>query len=86
MFAHVMELQGRPADFTRVPSVEDGALGQLLCIADPDVNSGELFGPKGMGGSPGQIPLRPPTVLVDEAARSELWKACELAVGDFELR
>lgn len=85
MFAHVMQLSGRPVDLSRVPSVEDGSLGQLKCICDPKAQSGELFGPKGMGGPPVQIPLGKPTVLVDEEARATLWEVCEQAVGKFEV-
>jgi len=87
MFAHVQSIMkpGRPVDLSTVPSVEDGALAQLKCICDPSVSSGELYGPPGMGGLPVKIPLAQPTVLVNEQDKAELWKACELAVGPFEV-
>ena len=88
MFVHVQQLSrpGQPADRTRVPSVEDGACAQLKCICDPAVRSGELWGPRGMGGGPPeQVALAPPTVLVDREAKEALWRACEDAVGAFAL-
>ena len=84
MFVHVQQLSrpGQPVDRSRVPSVEDGACAQLKCICDPSVRSGELWGPRGMGGPPSEIALAPPTVLVDEEAKTALWRACEDAVGN----
>ncbi|KAK3252782.1 hypothetical protein CYMTET_37940 [Cymbomonas tetramitiformis] len=87
MFAHVVSLSkpGEPVDLSVVPSVEDGSLAQLKCICEPSLESGQLFGPPGMGGLPVKIPLEPPTVLVDTQAKVKLWEACERAVGAFEL-
>lgn len=87
MFVHVQQ-QSRPGavvDLTRVPSVEDGACAQLKCICDPAIESGELWGPRGMGGPPVQVALAPPTVLVDTATKAALWECCERAVGPFDL-
>ena len=64
-----------------MPSVEDGCLAQLNCITDPAVESGQLFGPPGMGGPPVEVALAPPTVLVDARSKAALWAACERAVG-----
>ena len=81
MFVHVASQPGRPADLSAVPSVEDGACAQLLCICDPAVESGDLWGPPGMGGAPVRIPIAPPTVLVDERSKAQLWEVCEAAVS-----
>ena len=84
MFVHVQSLSrpGKPADLSRVPTPEDGACAQLKCCCDPDVRSGSLFGPPGMGGLPVEIPLAPPTVLVDEQSKAALWTCCERAIGE----
>ena len=88
MFVHVHK-QTRPdvpPDFSRVPSVDDGACAQLKCICDPAVKSGQLWGPRGIGGDlPVQLTLAPPTVLIDDASKTQLWACCERAVGEFEL-
>eukprot|EP00966_Prymnesium_polylepis_P292330 6751284-Prymnesium_polylepis.1 len=85
MFVHVQQLSrpGQPVDLSRVPSVEDGACAQLMCICDPKAASGQLWGPRGMGGPPEQVALTPPTVLVDENSKAQLWRSCEQAVGAF---
>ena len=47
MFVDVQEHvfnRGKPVDLAAVPSVKDGALGQLTCIC-ADVESGECWGP-----------------------------------------
>lgn len=85
MYVRVASLGGRPADLGAVPSVEDGCLAQLKCLADPTVASGELWGPAGAGGPPVEVALAPPTVLVDDAAKRDLWDACERAVGPFPI-
>ena len=79
MFVHVQRLSQprQPVDLSRVPSVEDGACAQLLCICDPSVESGQLFGPRGLGGPPVQMDLAPPTVLIDDDSKRELWRCCE---------
>ena len=86
MFMHVQSLSrpGQPVDMASVPCVEDGALGQLKCICDPDVASGELWAPPGLGGLPVRIPMEPPRVLVDEPTKAGVWEACERAVGAWE--
>lgn len=85
MFVHVQSLSrpGQPVDLSRVASVEDGACAQLKCICDPVVRSGQLFGPRGMGGPPVELDLAPPAVLVDARAKAELWECCEHATGQF---
>jgi NAD(P)-dependent dehydrogenase (short-subunit alcohol dehydrogenase family) len=87
MFVHVTSLSrpGQPADVSRVPSAEDGACAQLLCVCSPSVRSGQLWGPSGMGGPPGQIELAPPTVLLGNDERRKLWECCERAVGEFAI-
>ena len=101
MFVHVQTLSNpsAPVDLTAVPSPEDGCLAQLKCLCDPGVQSGELYGPPGLGGLPVQTPLAspnpnphqvqtplaPPTVLVDGDAKAQLWQACESAVGAWPL-
>ena len=88
MFVHVQENffnPGRPADLGAVPSAEDGSLGQLKCICDPTVQSGECWGPRGMAGPPERIALEPPAVCINEGSQSALWAACEAAVGTFDI-
>lgn len=88
MFVHVQQLSrpGESVDMSRVASVEDGACAQLKCACDPTVESGELWGPRGMeGGPPCQVAITPPTVLVDEQSKAALWACCERAVGAFDL-
>jgi NAD(P)-dependent dehydrogenase (short-subunit alcohol dehydrogenase family) len=92
MFAYVSTLSDprgpEAADLSRVPSVEDGSLAQLFCAAGEGVASGELWGPPmgmGGGGLPVRVPLARPTVLTDEREEAVLWKACEEAVGPFDL-
>eukprot|EP00571_Detonula_confervacea_P008516 CAMPEP_0172315202 /NCGR_PEP_ID=MMETSP1058-20130122/24425_1 /TAXON_ID=83371 /ORGANISM="Detonula confervacea, Strain CCMP 353" /LENGTH=301 /DNA_ID=CAMNT_0013029239 /DNA_START=253 /DNA_END=1155 /DNA_ORIENTATION=+ len=64
MFVHASTvMRGTPSRRDQVPSTEDGSLSQLKCIADPAVESGDLWGPKmGMGGLPTKVDLSPPTV------------------------
>ena len=88
MFVHVQQLSrpSVPVDMSQVMSVEDGACAQLKCACDPEVASGELWGPRGMeGGPPTRVTIAPPTVLVDEQSKAALWACCERAVGPFEL-
>ena len=49
------------------------------------MQSGELYGPPGLGGLPVLTPLAPPRVLVDDDAKAKLWAACESAVGAWSL-
>lgn len=87
MFVHATRvMSGRPAPRSNVPSTEDGSLAQLKCIFDANIKGGDLWGPsRGMGGLPAKVDLSPPTVLVDQEAKAELWKLCEDAVGEFTL-
>ena len=77
---------GRPADRSRVASVEDGSLAQLTCIC-ADVDSGECWGPQSPPEPclPERFDALPPLVLVDEPSQAAFWAACERAVGDFEV-
>ena len=85
MFQHATAvMNGKPAPKAMVPSVEDGAMAQIKCICDPNVRSGELWGP-GRNGSLEYTPLQPPRILVDETSKSQLWDVCEQAVGKFTL-
>ena len=46
MFLHASTvMSGAPGKRDQVPSAEDGSLSQLKCIADPAVESGDLWGP-----------------------------------------
>lgn len=69
----------------QVPSTEDGSLAQLKCIADPSAQSGDLWGPNGIGGLPEKVEISPPSILVNDEVKDELWRLCEDAVGDFDL-
>ena len=85
MFQHATTvMNGKPAPKSMVPSVEDRAMAQIKCICDPNVRSGELWGP-GRNGSLECTPLQPPRILVDETSKSQLWDVCEQAVGKFTL-
>ena len=87
MYEHVQGVfnPGKPVDFGAVASVEDGCLGQLKCICDPTVESGECWGPNGYSGPPVRLVVGPPRVKIDEASKAGLWAACEGAVGVFEV-
>lgn len=83
MFVHATTvMNGKPAPKSMVPSTEDGAMAQIKCIFDPEVQSGELWGP-GQNGALDCTPIEPPRILVDEASKAQLWEACETAVGEF---
>jgi NAD(P)-dependent dehydrogenase (short-subunit alcohol dehydrogenase family) len=87
MFTHATEvMNGKPALKSMVPSVEDGAMAQLKCVFDPnvDVRSGQLWGP-GRNGALECTPMEPPNILVDTTSKQQLWAACENAVGTFEI-
>ena len=75
MFVHATTvMRGKPSPRNSVPSTEDGSLAQLKCIADPSVQSGELWGPRmGMGGLPVKVDLAPPTVLVGDDEEKIFW-------------
>ena len=91
MFLHATSIMsgGRQSgSLNNVPSVEDGSMAQLKCIMDTStkVQSGDLWGPSMK--RPGAIentPLTKPAIMIDEASKEALWKACEDAVGKFEL-
>ena len=68
-----------------LPYSRTSLLAQLKCICDPAVQSGELYGPPGLGGLPVQMPLAPPRVLVEDDAKAKLWAACESALGAWSL-
>lgn len=85
MFVHAQTvMRGKPSPRSMVPSTEDGAMAQLKCIFDPQVQSGELWGPD-RNGSLELTPMKPPLILVDEISKRQLWEACEKAVGKFSL-
>ena len=87
MYEHVQGVfnPGKPVDFGAVASVEDGCLGQLKCVCDPSVESGECWGPNGYSGPPVRLVIEPPRVKIDVASKAGLWAACEGAVGVFEV-
>lgn len=64
-------------------SAEDGALGILRGCADPELQSGEFFGPAGWTGFPGRLPPEP--ALMSDHNRATTWSGCEAAVGTFDL-
>ncbi|EOD07253.1 short chain dehydrogenase, partial [Emiliania huxleyi CCMP1516] len=61
MYEHVQGVfnPGKPVDFGAVASVEDGCLGQLKCVCDPSVESGECWGPNGYSGPPVRLVIAP---------------------------
>lgn len=88
MFVHATTIMnGQPAPKSMVPSTEDGCMAQLKCIFDPNVKSGELWGPAaGRGdGTLECTPIRPPRILVNDTSKAELWGVCEKAVGAFTI-
>lgn len=68
---------------TRAQSAEDGALGIIRCCADPDVKTGDFYGPEGWKGFPGK--LTPEDSLSDPENIRINWEGCEAAVGTFDL-
>ena len=76
-----MELEG---DFMKqAQSAEDGALGILRACADPEVASGDFFGPPQWSGFPNR--LEPEASLDDADNRRINWEGCEAAVGPFRV-
>lgn len=84
MFLHASTvMSGAPGKRDQVPSAEDGSLSQLKCIADPAVESGDVWGPQmGISGLPAKIDSSPPKVLVNDKVKDLLWQLCEEAVGE----
>ena len=64
-------------------SPEDGAVPLLHCCLSPEVESGQLWEPKGMTGPPHL--KQPLERLCLEADRAALWAASEAAVGEWDL-
>ena len=62
---------------------EDGAVPLLHCCLSPEVQSGELWEPKGMTGPP--VLKDPLEKVCLEADREALWTASEAAVGLWDL-
>lgn len=62
-------------------SPEDGALGIIRCCMDPDVESGDFYGPELWVGFPGK--LEPEALLMDPENIRIHWEGCEAAVGEF---
>jgi len=64
-------------------SAEDGAIGITLCCCQPDVKTGEFYGPKGQGmsGMAVLLPAAPEEKLADEASRDLLWEESQLSTG-----
>jgi NAD(P)-dependent dehydrogenase (short-subunit alcohol dehydrogenase family) len=66
-------------------SAEDGAAGIIRAAMDPDVNSGDFFGPSGQGWTGFPELLTPEDLLLDESNISVNWEGCEKAVGKFDI-
>ena len=64
-------------------SPEDGAVPLLHCCLSPEVQSGELWEPKGMTGPP--VLKDPLEKVCLEADREAVWAASEAAVGKWDL-
>eukprot|EP00416_Gambierdiscus_australes_P022080 CAMPEP_0171064758 /NCGR_PEP_ID=MMETSP0766_2-20121228/6478_1 /TAXON_ID=439317 /ORGANISM="Gambierdiscus australes, Strain CAWD 149" /LENGTH=341 /DNA_ID=CAMNT_0011520823 /DNA_START=51 /DNA_END=1076 /DNA_ORIENTATION=+ len=64
-------------------SAEDGAIGLTLCCCQPEVKSGEFYGPKGRGlsGMAVLLPAGPEEKLANEASRNMLWEESQLSTG-----
>jgi len=62
-------------------SAEDGATGIIRCCADPEVQTGDFYGPEQWVGFPGK--LTPEDFLSDPDNIRINWDGCEAAVGAF---
>mmetsp|Transcript_733 Transcript_733/g.1329 ORF Transcript_733/g.1329 Transcript_733/m.1329 type:complete len:114 (-) Transcript_733:328-669(-) len=65
-------------------SADDGTMGLLQCAVGQEVESGQLWRPKGMTGLAVSIPPEP--LLTDLIAKETLWKLSCSAIGsDWQL-
>lgn len=62
-------------------SAADGAVSLLTCMVGPNVQSGQLWEPKGMAGMPVLKTLEP--ICADKAAQQMCWEESEKACGAF---
>ena len=90
MFLHATAVMngGQSSRRDMVPSAEDGCMAQLKCICDPNVSSGDLWGPafgRNANGRLEKTPIGPPKILVDAKVKDSFWNICEQAVGKFDI-
>ena len=65
-------------------SAEDGAAGIIRATMDPEVKSGDFFGPSGQGWRGFPEALEPEDYLYSASNVTINWDGCEKAVGVFE--
>ncbi len=64
-------------------SAEDGAAGIIRAAMDPEVQSGDFFGPSGQGWKGFPESLTPEEYLYSDSNIQINWEGCEKAVGEF---
>jgi len=74
-------MSGRTSNMVVSQSAEDGAMGILMCCCAPGLQSGEFYGPKGMGFA-GKAELLPVEARANEEARGVPWAESEKAIGE----
>lgn len=68
------------ADKILFQSSEDGAMGLIKGMMDPDAESGHLYGPKWISGTAVSNP--PKSYETDTASKKMLWETSENAIGE----
>jgi len=76
LFAHLD--QAAFSNFN-LQSAEDGAVGLMKGMMDPNAGSGKLYGPNGFSGPVYDLPLR--SYETDAASKKMLWEMSEEATG-----
>ena len=62
-------------------SAEDGSVGLIKCMMDPEAKSGTLYGPKDSGMKGPAVPNPPKPFENDPEAIAMLWRTSEAATG-----
>ena len=78
-------MEGNAELMTMAQSAEDGATGIIRAAMDPNVSSGDFFGPSGQGWTGFPEKLVPEDLLLDESNIRINWEGCEKAVGKFDI-
>lgn len=76
-------MEGDSEMMQQAQSPEDGAVGIVRCVMDPEAKAGDFFGPtEGWKGYPDLLPAE--NLLTDPSNSAINWEGCEKAVGTFE--
>ena len=78
-------MDGNSEFMAMAQSAEDGATGIIRAAMDPNVNSGDFFGPSGQGWKGFPELLTPEDYLYSGANIQVNWDGCENAVGKFKM-